>query len=111
MSLSDNSKDRLQALRQLKSDFNQLPDKQQVWDDLIRLTSDHNTDVSYGAVSFLYTAFSQVPDKQQGCKDLIKLYTHKDDSYVKFRIGSALDFIVPLFPDILQIWNDLCRAS
>jgi len=111
MSLSDSSKERLQALRRLRCDFWQLPDKQQVWNDLIRLTSDHNADVSYGAVSFLYTAFSQVPAQQQGCDDLIKLYTHKDDSYVKFRIGSALDSIVPPFPEIRQIWNDLCRES
>jgi HEAT repeat protein len=106
--LSNNSKDRLQALKQLRYNFLLLPDKQQAWNDLIKLTSDQNINVRYGAASTLNLAFSHVPDKdkQQACSDLDTL-TNNTDNYVKFRAKSALNSADSKVPDKQQKLNDV----
>ena len=74
----------------LGSVFSHVPDKQQAWNDLIKLTTDKNSDVRYRvAAMLLIHVFSQVPDKQQAWNDLIKLTTDKD-SDMRYRAAAAL---------------------
>lgn len=42
---SDDPKERVNALDLLKNFFSSIPDKQQAWNDLVRLTIDENNDV------------------------------------------------------------------
>ena len=55
-----------------------MPDKQQAWDDLHRLTSDEDIDVRSSAANALGPAFSEVPDKQQAWDYLHRLTSHED---------------------------------
>ena len=66
-----------------------MPDKQQAWNDLIKLTNDKNSDVRYRAASALGSVFSYVPDKQQAWNDLIKL-TNDEDNDVRYKAAYAL---------------------
>ena len=68
--LSDDPKERIHALEQLKNFFSSMPDKQQAWNDLHRLTNDEDSYVRSRAAYALGSAFSQVPDKQQAWNDL-----------------------------------------
>ena len=51
--------------------FLNVPDKQQAWNDLHKLTNDEDSYVRSNAASALGSAFSHVPDKQQAWNDLI----------------------------------------
>ena len=66
----------------LGSAFSQVPDKQQAWNDLHRLTNDEDSYVRSKAAYALGSAFSQVPDKQQAWNDLHRL-TNDEDSFVR----------------------------
>jgi HEAT repeat protein len=57
-----------------------VPDKQQAWNDLHRLTNDEDSDVRYSAADAFGSAFSQVPDKQQAWNDLLRLTNDGDRS-------------------------------
>jgi HEAT repeat protein len=108
--LSDDPEERIHALEELKIFFSSMPDKQQAWNDLIRLTCDINSDVSSNAASTLYSTFSHVPDKQQVWNDLIKLTSHKDRS-VRYRAAEVLSPAFSQVPDKQQAWNDLHRLT
>ena len=83
-----------------------MPDKQQAWNDLHRLTNDESSGVRASAASALGDAFSEVPDKQQAWSDLIRL-TNDEDSSVRFRAASAFDSVFSDNPDKQQVWSDL----
>jgi len=63
--LSDDPIERYEALNQLKDNFSQLPDKQQAWNDLHKLTNDQDSYVRRKAAFALVSIFPDVPDKQQ----------------------------------------------
>ncbi len=63
--LSEDPQDRMYALVELKDFFSSMPNKQQAWNDLHRLTNDEDSDVRSIAARALEFAYSQVPDKQQ----------------------------------------------
>jgi HEAT repeat protein len=113
--LSKDPKDRIKALEQLKDNFSLLSDKQQAWNDLIRLTADADGSVRYGAASALGSAFSEMPDKQQAWNDLIRLTADEDgyvrDGYVRSRAASALGSAFSKVPDKQQAWNDLHKLT
>ena len=71
--------------------FSEVPDKEQAWNDLVRLTNDEDGRVRSQAVNVLGSVFSQVPDefKQQAWNDLVRL-TDDKDSNVRDRAASAL---------------------
>lgn len=69
---------RIQALDQLKSNFPSLPNREQAWDDLHRLTNDENISVRSKVASALWSIFSQIPDKQQAWNDLQRLANDQD---------------------------------
>lgn len=66
--LSDNLKERIHALKELKNFLSFIPDKQQAWDNLLRLTNDEDSFVksssnhSLGRVS-IFMAFQEETDK------------------------------------------------
>jgi HEAT repeat protein len=101
---------RYSAAEVLGSAFSQVPDKQQAWNDLIRLTSDKDSDVRYRAAEALGSAFFQVPDKQQAWNDLHRL-TSDEDWNVRYRAASALGSLFSQVPDKQQAWNDLRRLT
>jgi HEAT repeat protein len=78
--LSNDLERRKHALEKLNILFSSMPDKQQAWNDLHRLTSDENSHVKYGAARALGSAFSQVPDKQQAWNDLHRLISDKNNN-------------------------------
>ncbi|MFY9338571.1 MAG: HEAT repeat domain-containing protein [Methanosarcina flavescens] len=78
--LSKDPKERIHALEQLENLFSFMPDKQQAWDDLHRLTSDEDIDVRSSAALALGSAFSHVPDKQQAWDYLHRLTSDEDRS-------------------------------
>jgi HEAT repeat protein len=108
--LSNDPKERIHALEQLKTFFSSMPDKQQAWNDLHRLTNDEDSDVRSSAASALGSAFSQVPDKQQAWNDLHRL-TSNEDSDVRSSAASALGSAFSHVPDKQQAWNDLLRLT
>jgi len=79
-----------EALKLLKTHFSNLPDKDQAWQDLLRLTQDKDSTVQWRSAKNLRPAFSHVPDKDQAWKALIKL-TQDEDRYV--RLGAAEAFV------------------
>ncbi len=85
-------------------------DKQQAWDDLIRLASDTDSDVSRGAASALGIGFSLMPDKNQAWEDLHRLTS---DNYIFVRDGatSALSIAFLHIPDKNKAWEDLHKLS
>ncbi|AKJ37892.1 HEAT repeat domain-containing protein [Methanosarcina barkeri] len=108
--LSDDLKERIHALEQLEEFFSLMPDKQQSWSDLLRLTKDEDSHVSHWAASALGSAFSQVPDKKQAWNDLIKL-TNDENNYVRYRAADALGSAFSQVPDKKQAWNDLIKLA
>ncbi len=108
--LSNDPKERIHALEQLKNFFPFLPDKQQAWNDLHRLTNDKNSFMRYRAAEALGSAFSQVPDKQQAWSDLHRL-TNDEDSFVRSRAAEALGSAFSQVPDKQQAWSDLHRLT
>ncbi|WP_052725730.1 HEAT repeat domain-containing protein [Methanosarcina barkeri] len=108
--LSDDLKERIHALEQLEEFFSLMPDKQQSWSDLLRLTKDEDSHVSHWAASALGSAFSQVPDKQQAWDDLHRL-TNDEDCSVRYIAAEALGSAYSQLPDKQQAWNDLHRLT
>jgi HEAT repeat protein len=108
--LSDNLEERKHALEELKIFFSSMPDKQQAWNDLIRLTNDEDKSLRYRAASALGSAFSQVPDKQKVWNDLIRL-TKEKDTLARSWVAQALGFAFSQVPDKQQASDDLHRLT
>jgi HEAT repeat protein len=108
--ISNNREERIQALKQFKNFFPSMPDKQQAWNDLHRLTNDEDSFVRYAAASTLGSAFSQVPDKQQAWKNLVEPM-YDENSGVESNAAMALGLIFSHVPDKQQAWDDLYRLT
>ncbi|HWQ48672.1 MAG TPA: HEAT repeat domain-containing protein, partial [Methanosarcina sp.] len=87
--LSNDPKKRMHALRQLKILFSSIPNKQQAWNGLLRLTNDKDWWVRHSAAKALSSVFSQIPDKQQAWNDLHRL-TKDENSLVRFSSNHSL---------------------
>jgi len=77
--LSDDPRDRIEGLSQLKSSFALLPETQQAWNDLHRLITDEDSNVRWWAVNTIDSAFAYLPYKPEAWNDLIKLTDDKTD--------------------------------
>jgi HEAT repeat protein len=113
--LSDDPNERKMALNQLKLFLLSMPDNQQAWNDLHRLTSDEDSDVrSRVALSleflFAHVPFSQVPNKQQAWDDLHRLTIDKEIN-VRNIATLTLMYAFSAVPDKQQAWDDLHRLS
>ncbi len=100
--------EREEAVKQIRINFAELPDKEQVWADLHQLTKDEDSDVRHGAVLSLGQAFPHVPDKEQAWADLHQL-TKDEDSDVRAGAVLSLGQAFPHVPDKEQAWADLHR--
>jgi len=108
--LSDDPKERLHALEELKFYFSYLPDKQQAWFDLLRLTNDEDSEVISYVAEALGSAFPQVPDKQQAWNDLHRLI-NDENSDVRYSTVEILCSAFSQVPDKQQAWDDLHRLT
>ena len=100
------AKVRREALKQLRRNFADLPDKEQAWKDLYWLTEDGNGYVRRSATVGLGHALSYVSDREQAWKDLHRL-TEGEDRGVQLSATIALGHAFPYVPDIEQAWKDL----
>jgi FOG: HEAT repeat len=108
--LSKDSKERRHALGELNNLFSLIPDKQQAWNDLHRLTNDENSEVRSMVAEALGSVYSQVPDKQQAWENLIRLIKDVDRS-VRYKASQSIISAFSLVPDKQQAWNDLIRLN
>ncbi len=102
--------ERREAVKQLRSDFADLPDKKQAWEDLHRLTEDEDGIVRSHATDVIVSAFPHVPNKDEGWDDLIRL-TRDEDCWVQFGSAFALGSAFPHVPDKDEAWKDLIRLT
>jgi HEAT repeat protein len=108
LSLCYDQEECFEAIRQLQDNFSSLPDKQQAWNDLIRLTNDGYSSVRFRAACALGSVFSHVPDKQQAWNDLHRLI-NDEGIEIRSRAANALGSVFSHVPDKKQAWNDLHR--
>ena len=66
-----------------------MPDKQQAWNDLIKLIANQDSNVRLSAVDAIFVAFSEISDKQHAWNDLIKLITDQEN-HVKYGAARAI---------------------
>ena len=108
--LSDNPKERIKAIKQLKDNFSLLTDKQKAWENLIKLTSDKDENVRFRASYALRSVFSQMPAKKKAWEDLHRL-TNDQKSDVRSSAAFSLGFVFSQVPDKQQAWNDLHKLT
>jgi len=96
----------INAVEQLRNNFADLPDKEQAWDDLYRLTQDGVNAVRLGAAEALGSAFPHVSDRKQAWEDL-NLLAFDEDCYVRQGIVYAIGSAFPHILDRKQAWEDL----
>ena len=106
----EDSEVRFYTASALGSAFSDVPDKQQAWNDLHKLTNDASWSVKSSAAFALGSAFSDVPDKQQAWNDLHRL-TNDEDNIVRSNSANALGFAFSRMPDKQQAWNDLHKLT
>jgi len=104
--LSGEIVERIEAVKQLSSNSAVLPDKEQAWQDLHRLTQDKHSDVRKLAASALGSAFTHIPDREQAWQDLHRL-TQDKHSDVRKHAAGAIGFVFPHIPKKEQAWQDL----
>ena len=82
-------KERRRAAREFRDNFADLPDKENAWKDLIRLTEDEDRDVRRDAANALGSVFPHIPDKKQAWNDLVRL-TQDEDRDVRIYTNHSL---------------------
>ena len=102
--------ERKEAVDQLRDNFADLPDKEEAWKDLIRLTKDEDLDVQCHAADALGSAFQHIPKRKEAWRDLHRL-TEDDDWGVRYGVARVLGSIFPHLPDKKEAWNDLIRLT
>jgi HEAT repeat protein/Cdc6-like AAA superfamily ATPase len=105
-----NSLNDLRRLIEDKNSLDRLPDKEDIWNTLLKLTGDNDKNVKSEAAKLLGTTFRYIIDKDQAWNDLHQL-AETNDNQVRHGIAQALG---RAFPDILdkdQAWSDLHRLA
>lgn len=97
---------RIRATIILKDEFENLEDKDQAWQDLIRLTGDKERAVRWNASQALESAFLHVPDKDKAWQDLIGL-TNDQDIGVRRSSARSLGFAFQHVLDKDKAWQGL----
>ncbi len=108
--ISDEPKERHEALNQLRDNFAALIDKKQAWEDLHRLTMDMDSEVQLASGESLGSAFPHVPDKKKAWDDLHRLTRHVD-SNVRFVAVGSIGSVLPYITDKKQAWEDLHQLT
>ena len=112
LSLSQDVEDRKNAVKMLKDNFEFLPDKTTVWNDVIILLNDNNSYVRWNMILTLGLFFKYVPDKYAAW-DILQIQINNKDRDVRssaaFALGSAFKFIPEEFKYIA--WKELHRIT
>jgi len=101
---------RKRAAVTLASAFAQVPDKDQAWKDLHRLTQDKDNFLRMRATYALESAFGLIPNKDQAWNDLHRLTQDKDRN-VRMRATCALEAAFSQVPNRDQAWQDLVSLT
>ena len=107
---SGDVKERRDGAKQLNSNFADLSDKDEAWEDLIWLTGNDDSSVRWHAAGALSSAFQHVPDKCDAWKDLIRL-TGDDDGNVRLRAAESFGSAFQHVPDKYAAWKDMIRLT
>ena len=110
MAFSRKVEDRREAVASLDSAFSHLPDKEEGWQDLLRLAQDQDSYVRGEAAAAFSSAFSHLPDKEEGWQDLLRL-AQNQNSYVKGEAASSLGSAFSHLLDKEQGWQDLLSLA
>ncbi|MFQ6056530.1 MAG: HEAT repeat domain-containing protein, partial [Methanosarcinales archaeon] len=70
---SENPKERRQAAVAIEKNFSSLPNKEEAWKDLIKLTQDKDWHVRSSAAEAIGEVFASIPNKELAQNDLHNL--------------------------------------
>ncbi len=107
--LSNEAKELIDAVQQLRNYFAILPDKKQAWEDLQRLIHDTDGEVRRGAAYALCLAYPHTSDKIKAWNDLHELA--QKNSLVRREAACAIGLAFPHIPDKKQAYTDLFLLS
>lgn len=110
LSLSRDVEDRLKAADLFLDNFESLNDKFNVWFDLIRLTGDEDSNISFKASSAFAYVVPYFPDKLYAWNDLIKLTSIRDFDVI-YNVSSALESIFPSLSNKSDALFDLIKLT
>ncbi|MEA3282626.1 MAG: hypothetical protein U9Q68_08755, partial [Euryarchaeota archaeon] len=108
--VSSDVEERKDAAEQLCSNFSTLPDKEEAWEDLHRLTWDRYSYVQWRAVRAFGTVFQHIPDKEKAWDDLHRL-AGTGSGNVQWRAALAIGSVFQHIPDKEEAWGDLHRLT
>lgn len=103
----------LPEMRDLKSSFHCVPDKETAWQYYLHLSHDKSSDNRFLAVSNLISAIPYVKNKNEAWKDLFFLIKNNfdinqdEDRYVMWDLDELLKSIFTKIPDKVKAWEDL----
>jgi HEAT repeat protein len=98
--------ERAEAVNLLRDNFADLPDKEEAWKDLIRLTKDEDWNVPRYAADALGSAFLHVPAKEEAWDDLIWLIGDTGIN-VRWNVAEAIGSAFLHTPHKKHVWRDL----
>ena len=104
--VSDDVEERREAVRLLRDNFADLPDKEEAWRDLIQLTGDKDWELQEHVADTFGSAFPHVPDKEEAWDDLIWLIGDKDID-VQRNVAEAIGSAFLHTPHKKHAWKDL----
>ena len=110
MAHSNDWKERIEAIEQLRRDFADLSNKEQATNDLLSLTKDKAFFVRRDVADALGHVFCYITDKQQAWNDLLAL-TKDDHNDVQWRATLAIGHAFRYITDKQQAWNDLLTLT
>jgi len=122
--VSDDVEERREAVRLLRDNFADLPDKEEAWRDLIQLTGDENWEVREHVADAFGSVFPHVIEKEEAWGDMVWLMTDDEGWEVRWNVAGVLNscLFVPvsehaldsIFQHIIEnekAWNDLHRLT
>ncbi len=108
--VSDDVEERGEAVRLLRDNFADLPDKEEAWRDLIQLTGDKDWELQEHVADTFGSAFPHVPDKEEAWDDLIWLIGDEDID-VQRNVAEAIGSAFLHTPHKKHAWKDLHRLT
>ena len=108
--VSGDVEERREAVRLLRDNFADLPDKEEAWRDLIQLTGDENWEVREHVADAFSSAFPHVIEKEDAWGDLIWLIEDKDWR-VRSSVADVIGSVFPYIPNKKRAWGDLHRLT
>ncbi|HII01800.1 TPA: hypothetical protein HA351_09195, partial [Methanosarcinaceae archaeon] len=102
------SSERIEAMGQISASFESIPDREQAFEDMLKLSSDKFDEVRESAVFALSTVFSKLPEsgKIQTWERFVNLTAYPSEKILKAAV-QALVSAFPYSPDKEGAWKDL----